>query len=137
MIENAHIHTHRPRFPAVSNRFLDGWNRDSPKSLRWLTKRDDNNTISVCLEKQICQEENGEPMQAYREIINSKKLTGVVNLPHGLKEAAEVELIVLPVQKSPEKRKGKKLSQNWAGALKEYRSQYTSLELQKKALEWR
>lgn len=76
-------------------------------------------------------------MQAYREIINSKKLTGIVNLPHELKEAAEVELIVLPVQKSPEKRKGKKLSQNWAGALKEYRSQYTSLELQKKALEWR
>ena len=34
------------------------------------------------------------------------------------------------------KRHGKKLKQNWAGALKEYRSKYTSLELQKKALEW-
>jgi len=35
--------------------------------------------------------------------------------------------------------KGKKqfLTQTWAGGLKEFRSQYTSLELQKKALEWR
>ena len=32
---------------------------------------------------------------------------------------------------------GKKLRQDWAGALKDYRDQYTSLELQKKALEWR
>jgi len=32
---------------------------------------------------------------------------------------------------------GKKLSQDWAGALKDYRNRYTSLELQKKALEWR
>jgi len=35
--------------------------------------------------------------------------------------------------------KGKKryLTQTWAGGLKEFRKQYTSLELQKKALEWR
>ncbi len=32
---------------------------------------------------------------------------------------------------------GGKLRQDWAGALQEYREQYTSLELQKKALEWR
>ncbi len=31
----------------------------------------------------------------------------------------------------------KKLRQDWAGALKDYRHRYTSLELQKKALEWR
>ncbi len=31
----------------------------------------------------------------------------------------------------------KKLRQDWAGALKDYRNQYTSLELQRKALEWR
>jgi len=35
------------------------------------------------------------------------------------------------------KGKGVKLSQNWAGALREFSSQYTSLELQKKATEWR
>lgn len=31
----------------------------------------------------------------------------------------------------------RKLKQNWAGGLSKYREQYTSLELQKKALEWR
>ncbi len=39
-----------------------------------------------------------------------------------------------------EKRKRKtrkKLRQDWAGALEKYRDKYTSLELQKKALEWR
>lgn len=32
---------------------------------------------------------------------------------------------------------GRKLRQDWAGALRDYREQYTSLELQKKALQWR
>ncbi len=32
---------------------------------------------------------------------------------------------------------GRKLRQDWAGALGDYSGQYTSLELQKKALEWR
>lgn len=32
---------------------------------------------------------------------------------------------------------GRKLRQDWAGALRDYRDQYTSLELQKKSLEWR
>jgi len=36
-----------------------------------------------------------------------------------------------------QKKMGKKLKQNWAGILSDYREQYTSLELQKKALEWR
>jgi hypothetical protein len=31
----------------------------------------------------------------------------------------------------------RKLDQRWAGALRRYRGQYTSLELQQKALEWR
>lgn len=31
----------------------------------------------------------------------------------------------------------RKLRQNWANALSEYRDQYTSIELQKKALDWR
>lgn len=35
------------------------------------------------------------------------------------------------------KKRGKRLRQDWAGALRNYRDQYTSLELQKKALEWR
>ena len=32
---------------------------------------------------------------------------------------------------------GKALRQDWAGALREQRGQYTSLELQRHALEWR
>jgi hypothetical protein len=40
------------------------------------------------------------------------------------------------LEKRP-KASGKKLRQDWAGTLKEYREQYTALELQKKALEWR
>lgn len=36
-----------------------------------------------------------------------------------------------------EKRKGRILKQNWAGGLEEYNKQYSSLELQKLALEWR
>ena len=34
------------------------------------------------------------------------------------------------------RRKQKKLRMTWAGALREFRDQFTSLELQKKALEW-
>jgi hypothetical protein len=30
-----------------------------------------------------------------------------------------------------------KLRQDWAGALREHKDQYTALDLQKKALEWR
>ena len=32
---------------------------------------------------------------------------------------------------------GRKLRQDWAGALRDYRDRFTALELQKKALEWR
>ena len=73
-------------------------------------------------------------MQAYREIIESKRLDSVLDLPSELRDR-DVEVIILPVEK--DKKRKTKLSQNWAGALSDYRDQYTSLELQKKALEWR
>lgn len=38
--------------------------------------------------------------------------------------------------KTKVQRKSKKLRMTWAGGLREFRDQYTSLELQKKALEW-
>jgi hypothetical protein len=34
-------------------------------------------------------------------------------------------------------KRGGLLRQDWAGALRDYRAQYTSLELEQKALEWR
>jgi hypothetical protein len=36
-----------------------------------------------------------------------------------------------------ERKTGRPLRQDWAGALRKYRNQYSSLELEKKALEWR
>ncbi|HSE82992.1 MAG TPA: DUF2281 domain-containing protein [Thermodesulfobacteriota bacterium] len=49
----------------------------------------------------------------------------------------EVEDFVQFLKEKRGRKAGKKLRQDWAGALKDYREQYTSLELQKKALEWR
>jgi hypothetical protein len=34
-------------------------------------------------------------------------------------------------------RRGKTLRQDWAGALRDHRDEYTSLELQRQALQWR
>ncbi len=64
-------------------------------------------------------------MEAYREIIDSRKLRHIIKLPEKLKES-EVEIIVLPIEKSKRKKRKNKLRQNWAGALKEYKEQYTS-----------
>jgi len=59
----------------------------------------------------------------------------IKNLPPALKK--EVEEFVNSLLKKRRKKNGKKVRQDWAGALRDYRDQYTSLELQKKALEWR
>lgn len=57
------------------------------------------------------------------------------DLPPNLQQEAE-DFIEFLLDKRSE-RKPKNLNQDWAGALREYRHKYTSLELQKKALEWR
>ncbi|MGB3683823.1 MAG: DUF2281 domain-containing protein [Rubrobacteraceae bacterium] len=44
-----------------------------------------------------------------------------------------VEFLISKHSRTP----GKELSQDWAGALRDYRDQYSALELQEKALEWR
>lgn len=49
----------------------------------------------------------------------------------------EVEDFVKFLLEKRARKRGRKLRQDWAGALKDYRNQYTSLELQKMALEWR
>ncbi|MBN1967669.1 MAG: DUF2281 domain-containing protein [Anaerolineae bacterium] len=48
-------------------------------------------------------------------------------------ELYEYAQTLLEQQRTP---KRKYLSQSWAGGLRDLRDQYTSLELQKKALEW-
>jgi hypothetical protein len=59
----------------------------------------------------------------------------VRELPPELQQEVE-DFVQFLVEKRARKRGGK-LRQDWAGALKNYRDLYTSLELQKKALEWR
>lgn len=49
----------------------------------------------------------------------------------------KVESYVRALLAKRSKKKGRKLRMDWAGGLREYRDQYTALELQKKALEWR
>ncbi len=56
-------------------------------------------------------------------------------LPPELQE--EVEDFIQFLLKKHRKRKKKFLKQDWAEAIKPFRDQYTSLQLQKKSLEWR
>jgi hypothetical protein len=55
-------------------------------------------------------------------------------LPLELRQEA-LDFIHFLVEKN-RKRMGGKLTLSWAGGLREYRDDYTSLDLQKKALEW-
>ncbi len=59
----------------------------------------------------------------------------IKKLPPELK--AEVAEFVEALLKKKKGKKQKFLEQNWAGALAKYRDKFTSLELQKKSLEWR
>ncbi len=45
------------------------------------------------------------------------------------------EFVNLLAKRTP--RPARRLRQDWAGALREYRDHYTALELQQKATEWR
>jgi hypothetical protein len=54
--------------------------------------------------------------------------------PEAQRQVADLVRRLAESTKSGPKRK---LDQRWAGALKRYRDQYTSLQLQQKALEWR
>lgn len=57
------------------------------------------------------------------------------DLPPDLQQ--EVEDFAAFILERSKRGRGKRLRQDWAGGLRKYRDQYTSLELQKKALEWR
>ncbi|HEV7474215.1 MAG TPA: DUF2281 domain-containing protein [Pyrinomonadaceae bacterium] len=50
---------------------------------------------------------------------------------------AKVRQFVESLQAPANGEADRRLSQSWAGALSEYKEKYTSLELQKKSLEWR
>lgn len=57
------------------------------------------------------------------------------SLPAELQQEARDFIVFLIEKRVP--KSDRKLRQDWASALQEYRGQYTALELQKKALEWR
>lgn len=59
----------------------------------------------------------------------------VKQLPPDLQQEV-ADFVEFLLEKRASKR-GRRLRQDWAGALRDYRDQYTSLELQKKVLEWR
>jgi len=59
----------------------------------------------------------------------------IKNLPPALKK--EVEKFVDVLLKKQRKKSRGKLRMDWAGALKDLRGKYTSVELQHKILEWR
>jgi hypothetical protein len=66
----------------------------------------------------------------------TKSLTDLVSeLPEELQE--EVRAFAEFLLERRRKKHSRPLRQDWAGGLREFRDQYTSLELQKKALEWR
>ena len=69
----------------------------------------------------------GEDMKSIDEIVK--------NLPSQMQREV-VDFAEYLVERYPHKR-GKALRQDWAGALKELKNKYTSVQLQKKALEWR
>jgi len=50
---------------------------------------------------------------------------------------AEVRDFIEFLLSKRERRAGGALRQDWAGALRDYREQYTSVELQHRALDWR
>jgi hypothetical protein len=58
----------------------------------------------------------------------------IVSLPPELQQ--EVREFVTSLAKRT-LRPARRLRQDWAGALREHRDQYTALELQRKTIEWR
>ncbi len=61
----------------------------------------------------------------------------IKQLPQHLRQEVMDFIDFLLTKKVPKNKKKKKPRLDWLGGLKEYRDQYTALELQKKALEWR
>ncbi len=69
-------------------------------------------------------------MKTLDEVIQSTK-----ELPEELQTEVRDFARFLKENRAPRPRR--RLRQDWAGGLREFRDKYTSLELQKKALEWR
>jgi hypothetical protein len=69
--------------------------------------------------------------------MQEKKLEEIINeLPEDLRKELEDFVQFLWEKKFMRSPKQRKLRLTWVGGLKEYRDKFTSLDLQKKVLEW-
>jgi len=75
-------------------------------------------------------------LEQWKDAPKMERLEGLIRQlpPEFQQEVADFVQFLLEKRK---RKTAKPLRQNWAGALREYRDQYTALDLQKKALEWR
>jgi hypothetical protein len=74
-------------------------------------------------------------LSARRRSLSAKPLSELIEelSPYGQRQVRDfVEFLLLKRRRQA----GRPLQQSWAGALTDYRHQYTALELQEKALEW-
>lgn len=67
----------------------------------------------------------------------SSQLKPIEQLVNELSPASQVEVRNFIERLLVEKKPSMPLKQQWAGALSDYAEEYTSLELQKMALDWR
>jgi hypothetical protein len=69
--------------------------------------------------------------------VNAVKSLGelVEELPPEIED--EVRNFIESLLAKQERTDGRRLRQNWAGALRQYRQQYNSIDLQHQALNWR
>ncbi len=79
---------------------------------------------------------------AARKPSNTRKGPAAARLAHVLNELPpdqqqQVLDFAQALLTKKSKKKSRKLKLDWMGGLKEFRNQYTSLELQKQALQWR
>jgi hypothetical protein len=71
-----------------------------------------------------------------REVVIVREIERMIKeLPPEL--VPQVEEFVASLLQRRAQKQGRRLRQDWAGALRDFRDQYTSQELQKKAVEWR
>jgi Protein of unknown function (DUF2281) len=84
---------------------------------------------------QISGARGGDEITEKTMSVDKSLLEKLEKLPAAKRQ--EVEKFVEALLNKQKPKTKTTLRQDWAGALRDYRDQYTSLELQKKALEWR
>jgi hypothetical protein len=66
-----------------------------------------------------------------------KKINKITGKLPPVSQAEVLDFAEFLLRRKKALKKGVKLRQNWAGGLRKFRKNFTSLELQKRSLEWR